>query len=57
MFGKKGQAHPLSKLTDKQRFEIRALKKKMRQIEIAQQFGITQGAVSKIMNNNRWSLL
>ena len=50
----KGQNHPLAKLTMKQIYEIRAIKD-MKQVDIAKKYNVTQGAISKIVNNIRWN--
>jgi hypothetical protein len=52
-----GEKCNLTKLTEKQVLEIRALKGKMFQHEIAKRYGITQSGVSTIHTNKNWKQL
>lgn len=51
--GCRREGHPLSKLTEEQICEIRAISH-MKQRDIADLYGITQSHVSNIKNNVRW---
>ena len=49
-----GEKHPLSKLTEKQVKEIRALKGRTTQRSIAAMFGVSVGHINNIMQRRTW---
>jgi len=49
----RGEKNPRAKITRAQAEEIRAIKDK-RQVDIALQYGLTQGVVSKIVRREIW---
>ena len=53
----KGDTHGMSKLTEKGVVAIRALKGKLIQREIAEQFGVSASHVSGILSRKEWSWL
>lgn len=50
-----GENHSQNKLTEDQIVEIKILKGKMKQKEIAELFGVAQSTISMIMHNKRWN--
>lgn len=51
----KGSDRPAAKLTDQQIVEIRqAVAHGAKQVDVAAEFGISQGLVSGIVNGHRW---
>lgn len=51
----KGAARPAAKLTDDQIVEIRqAVAHGAKQVDVAAEYGISQGLVSGIVNGHRW---
>ena len=51
----KGAARPAAKLTDDQIVEIRqAVAHGAKQVDVAVEYGISQGLVSGIVNGHRW---
>lgn len=53
--GMKGEAHPKHKLTEEEVYEIRNLKHKIYQTEVAKKYNIAVITVSRIQNNKNWT--
>lgn len=52
----KGSDRPAAKLTDQQVIEIRqAVAHGAKQVDVAAEYGISQGLVSGIVNGHRWT--
>ena len=51
----RGSAHKLAKITEKDAAEIRALRGKVRQIDLASRFGISQCGISRIQLGESWA--
>jgi len=52
-----GENHPKSKLTNGEVREIRKLKGRYFQYEIAKIYGVTKGCINHIMTNRQWSTI
>jgi hypothetical protein len=50
----KGQKNNLSKLTDKQVYEIKYIKRNMSQIKLAHEYNVSKSSINYIINNKTW---
>lgn len=51
---RRGENHPLAKLTAGEVGEIKALRGRIRQQVLAERYGVTQSMISRIQNGVRW---